>query len=258
MQEVWIKFNGKARGPYPLESIKRMHDKGKISDNHELWADGMDAWTTLGDIKNQKIHINFKSTEETMPESHDLDAYDSESTRTEKHYETAGAWRRFFARIFDVWNSLLLICMPLLFVWAYYSPHTYFKAVPQNELVLGMILIFIAFIVDSIIYDCFGNTLGKALLGLKLRKPGNEKYSSGEYLRRNMAAWWAGFAIGIPILNLVTMFNQYRRLKKTGYTIYDVDKKGVVIIEGSSLFKTTFFIFWSSILVIVSSIAVNF
>lgn len=258
MQEAWIKFNGKARGPYSLESIKRMHDAGDIGDDHELWSDGMESWKTLGELRNQKIHINFKSAAETMPEFHNLDAYDSESVKPQSHYKIAGAWRRFFARIFDVWNSLLLICMPLLFAWAYYSPYTYFKAVPQNELVLGILLTFIAFIIDSVIYDCFGNTPGKALLGLRLRKPNNEKYSSGEYLRRNMAAWWAGFAIGIPILNLVTMFSQYRRLKNTGYTIYDVDKKGIVVIENSGLFKTTFFILWSVILLIINSIVMNF
>lgn len=258
MQEAWIKFNGKARGPYSLESIKRMHDDGKIGDDHEFWANGMESWTTLGEIKSQEMYVSYKTPSPINLKTIPQDKGQEKEINQDCNYKQAGAWRRFFARIFDIWNSLLFICMPLLFAWAYYYPQTYLKAVPQNELILGVILIFIAFIIDSIIYDCFGNTPGKALLGLRLRKPNNEKYSSGEYLRRNMAAWWSGFALGIPILNLATMLIQYRRLKKTGYTIYDVDQKGVVIIQGSSLLKTNFFIFWSFILVIANSIAVNF
>tara|TARA_R110000765_G_scaffold195825_11_gene301322 strand:+ start:173 stop:880 length:708 start_codon:yes stop_codon:yes gene_type:complete len=229
-----------------------MHNSGEITDEHEVWSDDMETWKKLSDIKSQKIHINFKPTAETIPEFHNLDVYSPKIEASSRQRNIAGPWRRFFARIFDVWFFIILVCMPLLFAWAYYSPYTYLSVMPQNEIVLSMGLIFAAFIIDSIAYDCFGNTPGKALLGLKLCKPNNEKYSPKEYLGRNLGVWWGGFALGIPVLSMVSMIIQYRRFKKSGYTLYDVDKKGTVIVEGKSIFKTAIFI-----LLLISMVVIN-
>ncbi|WP_404378006.1 RDD family protein [Vreelandella aquamarina] len=165
-----------------------------------------------------------------------------------------GPWRRFFARIFDIWFFTLIICIPLLFFWAYYFPFSYTSLVPKSEILLSMCLLLAAFVADSVAYSVFGNTPGKALLGVKVRKPDGCKYLAEEYFVRNLSVWWSGLALGIPILNFVAMFIQYRRLKKQGSASYDLAKESEVLIEGSSSIKTAVFILGVIALAVSNSI----
>lgn len=254
MTQIWVKFNGKARGPYSLDSFMRMHKSGEITDEHEVWSDDMEAWKKLGDIKSQKIHINFKPSAETAPKFHSLDVYSPKIEASTMRRNIAGPWRRFFARMFDVWFFTLSVCMPLLFFWAYYFPLSYISLIPKNEILLGMCILLAAFIADSIVYSIFGNTPGKALLGVKVRKPDGCKYLAEEYFVRNLYVWWSGLALGIPILNFVTMFMQYRKIKTKGFASYDLEKESEVLVERESSFKTAIFILGAITLAIINTI----
>lgn len=254
MTQIWVKFNGKARGPYSLDSFMRMQSSGEITDEHEVWSDDMEAWKKLSDIKSQKIHINFKPTAKTVPGFHNLDVYSPKIEASPMQRNIAGPWRRFFARMFDVWFFTLSVCMPLLFFWAYYFPLSYISLIPKNEILLGMCILLAAFIADSIAYSIFGNTPGKALLGVKVRKPDGCKYLAEEYFVRNLSVWWTGLAFGIPLLNFAAMFVQYRKLKNKGFASYDSAKESVVIVEEGSSFKTAIFILGVIALAVINSI----
>ena len=117
-----------------------------------------------------------------------------------------------------------------------------------------MSILLAVFVVDSVTYSIFGNTPGKALLGIKVRKPDGCKYLAEEYFVRNLSVWWSGLALGIPILNLVAMFIQCRRLKRDGFASYDLAKKGEVLVEGSSSFKTFVFVLGVIVLAVSNSI----
>lgn len=257
MSEVWIRFNGKARGPYSLESLGQMHRSGQITDSHEVWLSDSAEWKSLGEINGQIRHISLKRSATRMPESNSLDAKNDDDSISPAHQKQAGLWRRFFARIFDVWFFMLVVCIPLIFAWAYYAPSSYLSFMPENELVAGICILFFVFIIDAIAYAIFGNTPGKALLGLRVKKANGGKYLFGEYAIRNLSVWWTGFALGIPLLNFVTMFLQFRKVKKTGFASYDADKKGEVVVVGASAFKTVFFVLGAIILLFTNSIVMN-
>ena len=73
---------------------------------------------------------------------------------------------------------------------------------------------------DTLIYCVFGNSLGKALFSVEVRKNG-AKIGRGQYLLRNLAVFTMGFGLSLPFVTLVTQTWQYFRLKSGKQAIYD-------------------------------------
>ncbi|MBH8578804.1 RDD family protein [Bisbaumannia pacifica] len=232
MGDFWIKIGGKARGPYPLGEISRMRKDEKISDDHEIWVSGMEGWKPIRKIVEEPFFVTLKSNRRNR--NHEVGA---------KEMAQAGPWRRFLARIFDVWASISLVLAPSVFAIAYLFPEIYLSIYPANEVWAGIVFLFLAIMVDALVYFIFGNTLGKALLGVKVIGSDGAPLKRSDYWVRNLGVWWSGLALGIPLLSLIAMVVQYRRLSSKGFASYDAYRKPEVIVEGGSAFKTVVFVF---------------
>lgn len=92
---------------------------------------------------------------------------------------------------------------------------------PGASQLFGIFCLPFALILDAAIYRLIGNTPGKALLGLKVGLLDASPLSFSQYLSRNMAIWMHGLAFGIPLINLLTMAEQSRRLGKGQQASYD-------------------------------------
>lgn len=139
---------------------------------------------------------------------------------------SAGRWPRFFARVFDVWWEILLLSVVFGAVLGRHSP--VFAEWMNNgarqelaDMLFGMLLLPIALMLDATLYRIFGNTPGKALLGLRVEQPDGSPLSYGQYLGRNFSMWLRGLALGIPIVGLFTMARQANRLAMGQPASYD-------------------------------------
>ena len=149
-------------------------------------------------------------------------------------YPIATRWPRFFARTFDVWWEILV-----LFFLAF-CLHAVAVTTPSSSMLHGllewmggtkwfffwmlMLCLPLAFILDTVIYSLFGNTPGKAFLGLKVGYLSNASpLSFGRYLARNLRVWMEGFAfgLGLSFVGLFMMVYQARRLGKGQQASYD-------------------------------------
>ncbi len=93
--------------------------------------------------------------------------------------------------------------------------------VPGVAQLFGFACLPVALVLDALIYEVAGNTLGKAILGLKVTTLNGKALGFGQYLGRNLSLWASGLAFGLPLIHLFTLANQSSRLGKGKQTSYD-------------------------------------
>jgi uncharacterized RDD family membrane protein YckC len=182
--------------------------------------------------------------------------------------EWASAGLRWWARDFDLtlWLQLLSVVWSITAVLAGWNTDS---ATVSSVIVLAaeyIILVPAALFIDSFIYARFGNTPGKALLGLTVEGPSGEKLSATEYRVRNFKLWGPGLGFGFLPLALIAQFLSYRKLKNEGYTAWDKTKGYAVKRHRMQLWKVVVFIvvmlFWQLVARMATSIltqeAINF
>lgn len=147
------------------------------------------------------------------------------------------AWRRFFARIFDLY-LFSFIAMPILILLT--GNAEYFANVPT---VIYSFCALIAWtLIEPIFMSMFGTTLGKLLLGIHISDQNNQKLSIRAALKRSFSVWFYGFGLGIPLVNLFTFITAYSDLTKRGFTRWDRVGKIQVSYARLSAFKIAVFL----------------
>ena len=71
------------------------------------------------------------------------------------------------------------------------------------------------------IFAIFGNTPGKALLGVSVTTVGAQRPTPTQYPHRQLGVYWFGLGTGFPLVSLFTMARQHGRLKSSGHARYD-------------------------------------
>ena len=133
----------------------------------------------------------------------------------------AGAWRRFFARIIDVWTLGFVLGFATSYVIASKSTaFTLWIQKPGSEYAFGWLLAPFILLAEAAIFGLFGTTLGKAMLGVKVTNADGQRITAMQYLKRQLGVYWYGLGTAFPLVSLFTMVRQYWRVeagKQTGY-----------------------------------------
>lgn len=134
----------------------------------------------------------------------------------------AGAWRRFFARLFDMWWQIPLVAFVSTAALGLVSPaFLAWAQSPRGAQVFAVACLPLSFLLDAFLVARFGRSPGKALLGLEVVSPGGARLTFGASVRRNLGMWFAGLALTIPLLNLATMLRQGWRVENGRPASYD-------------------------------------
>lgn len=167
----------------------------------------------------------------------------------------AGYWRRYFARMLDIY-LIALVSLPIisLILCRYSASFINLATNPNKQDVLNIMMLPVVLFLEAIIFGFFGNTPGKALLGLKVIKANDEPLGFMQYLKRNLTIWWNGLAFGIPLLSILAMISQANLVRKCQLTSYDSTHSCKVIMQSVSFIKTAIFlIFFLVVLSVFSS-----
>jgi len=134
----------------------------------------------------------------------------------------AGRWRRYAARAVD--NMAIGFVCSLFF-----------------NIYCGL---FVAFLLDAVVYALFKNTFGKWLFGEKVVDSATFLPLSGtEYFKRDCWVLVSGFGLGIPLIGFITMLRQFLRLGRGEAASYDQGNGWRVVVASPSPLKTAFGIF---------------
>jgi len=211
MTAWWYAEKDNKIGPIEIEEIKRLLQVGRITKNTMIWREGMDVWMPFDQVEE------FDELKAVVPPP-----LPRKADEDPLNYPMAKRWTRFFARMFDVWWELLLVSILLELVLDRNSASfiEWFNK-PGSGQLFAILCLPIALVLDAIIFKLFGNTPGKAFIGLKVGKIDGKPLSFDQYLNRNFLVWRSGLALGVPLFNLYTMSNQSGRVGKGQQATYD-------------------------------------
>lgn len=274
----WYSLDGKQQGPCGESEIASLVSKGTITPSTLVWAQGMATWQPLSEVDALSRLLapsppplpsatpsaqpapspstaspskapgpyappNSDPTRRSSPASPDLSYLDD---------PIAGPWRRFFARGID----LQIIGLPTSFAIAFvlatiHPPFGEWIQTKGSEWAFAILLFPVILALETVVFALFGNTLGKALLGVKLRSLAGERLTVSQYIERQARIYLGAYGLGIPLVSLFTLWGSYRNLTQQGSTAYDRGSYRVTAAPMSWLR-------WlGAILLIVSLLAIN-
>ncbi|MFN7310890.1 MAG: RDD family protein [Vampirovibrionales bacterium] len=172
-------------------------------------------------------------------------------------FRIAGAWRRFFARIFDIEFTGLLLCLPITLLCLLFpvSKNIVENLSAMQGLFISVFLTPFSFLADSFVHDVFGNTLGKQLLGVRVINQDNTPLSLTAYLKRNFAVYIKGLWFYLPLLDFIPMLKEARRIRYKLPSSYDEDLGYQVIASPLKWWKVLIFSILAFNYVVISLIS---
>jgi len=259
MTSWWYAENGQQFGPIDQNSLTQHFRAGKVTPQTLVWREGMAQWQNLASVPELRILMappvpsmppipqRAPTPSAIQPQPHAIpqarptapantyaanyaQAYQSPQAVTaiaepEVHGRPASIMERYLARSLDVWIAVLIVIIPyiLLFVLGLGS------ILAEHKYVIAFILCALSFFVDALIFGIFGNTPGKALLGVRVLRSNGSKPGFGHYLMRNIKVWIRGLGLGIPPFNFFAPLLQANRLSKSQPVSYDRASQDQVI-----------------------------
>lgn len=148
-------------------------------------------------------------------------------------------WRRLFARTVDICTSALVLFLLLIFAFSATMPEQaagFAKAI-ENPIIASVVLYLIWLPAEAFLLSLFGTTPAKWLFGIRVEHPGGNLLSLAEALNRSFLVFVQGVGLGIPFVALFTQLFAYRRLTKTGTTLWDTSTSAVVLHKKWGVFR---------------------
>lgn len=157
---------------------------------------------------------------------------------------TVHPWQRFFARSIDgaLITYLLIFAFEIIFpAW----DTTSIKPATAILLFLGFILIWgcLSMLSNAILMNFTGTTFGKWLFGIIVRDKNNNRLSFNALLKREYLVYKEGLGFGLPLIKFFTLLHSRSRLKRLGYTNWDLQLDTQVLCRNKGLLHNLLIIF---------------
>ena len=227
---LWFSVeDGQQAGPWSVVQLRERVDSGVITNDTLLWNERMTDWLPLGLLISS---ANSPFAGGSVPQDPGLIATDrtgsgeppavapraTQASLSDRDSHSARStsprpWHRWFARLIDLWCTAILLGVVL--------GATGHAALAENQIGFTMMSALLLVGLESLLLASIGNTLGKALLNIRVTEHDGRGLTALRALRRALNVWLSGEALGFPIANLITMSRQHQELKRNGITTYD-------------------------------------
>lgn len=206
----YVDKRGDRQGPISREELVALRQADVVTGYTQVWT------STLSDWQSYRVAFNEPAT--TVALGPGLDT-------------TAHPWRRYFAKMIDVWVMGLPPLFIIALIIAVIAPEASegFERLVDNSFV-ALIVVFGCWLFwEALLLSLFGSTPGRLLLGLKVRDArSGARLSFGTALTRGVLVLVQGMAVGVPIIALVTHICAYNRLTSTNTTLWDASSDSIV------------------------------
>jgi hypothetical protein len=212
-------------GPMGIEELGRVLRTKANAVDFLVWCPGMADWARAGEqfalrryfqpppVATPRAPIASPVTERWT--------IDPELRPVPVVTEASGLhpWRRYFARIFDLYVFVLFF-FPFLGI----AFPTLFESNDKSfDLLYSIGGSFAYAIFEGFCMNVFGSSLGKRLYGIRLVRTGDEGLTLSVSFKRSFAVWVRGLGLGIPLVAFFTLVVAYRTLIRKEETSWDRD-----------------------------------
>lgn len=138
-------------------------------------------------------------------------------------------WRRLFARTIDTVGGVLPI-FPITYALGFLFPNKAadFVKLVENPFVAGFMIMALWIPLEAVLLSTAGNTIGRYIFGITVKTTSGQKLSFSQALSRSFRVVLQGEGLGIPFVGFFTQIFAYRRLVRTGTTLWDTATGSVV------------------------------
>ena len=155
----------------------------------------------------------------------------------EEFVSDATAWSRYWSRLLDltIWMGVCGFLLGFLF------PNIFLKLLEitgGNDLLVGVMLLPAVILIDALCLAAFGQTIGRAIAGIRVTKISGQRLTVSEAVNRNLQVYVKGLGLGIPIVSLVTLLNAHGKISAGQETSWDESVETRVVAESASLART--------------------
>ena len=142
--------------------------------------------------------------------------------------------KSFLGGVHHPWRRLLARTVDLLPIGYLLPPNINETLIPIGALIVFYLL---WLPVEALFLSRTGTTPGKWIFGIRITTVTGENLSYGQALKRSFLVFFQGEGFSIPIINIFTRFFAYRRLTKTGGTLWDTSVGSVVTHKKWGIFR---------------------
>lgn len=158
-------------------------------------------------------------------------------TSAEPVLAQAGAWRRFFARMFDgtvIGLPAYLVLVVVFDVFNIVDIQHVENQGAKSFVVTWVLTVFIGFLSEWGCWALWGTTPGRWFLGLRVVDMQGNKLSTRDYAKRLVGVYLQGFGLGAPVIFVFTMGVQAFLVSQGRPASYDKNKYQVVKVHSPS------------------------
>ncbi|MFN3656924.1 MAG: RDD family protein [Pseudolabrys sp.] len=219
-----------SHGPISIEDLGRILVGKNNSANFLVWFPGMPDWTRAGNVADLKRYFQQNAPPPLRAKPNDAVVMAPvQSTPSVLH-----PWRRYFARILDLYIFMLIFFFFLGVAFPELSATNQTRGTDYLYTLIGLAAYSVF---ETFCLNVFGTTFGKLLYGIRLETKAGDQIAFIAALKRSLSIWVRGLGLGIPIIALVTLVVAYRTLLKEGQTSWDRDFNFVVLHRDLSIFR---------------------
>jgi len=196
---IWLIKDGEKHGPHPDYHIRQGIENGQYDADTPAWHEGLDGWTTLGEIDLFKSTLDEPAAPKSPPREKSPHIPPSEPARaagtaaTTPSPEKLHLARRFWARMVDL-QIHITICWLFLYV-----SNRDIGAVLVSPW-LAVILLSSWIPIEAALIHFHGTTPGKWLLGIRVRNDDGTPLSGRQASWRAVRVLIAGLGLGLPVV----------------------------------------------------------
>lgn len=226
-QEWWYARGGRQHGPLPMEHLRDLLASGKLDTGTWFWTPGLMAWARAGTLP---AFGGQEGDSRVAPQVRDAAPI---SLPTAIRPRLAGAWSRFWAQWLDIY--LVKAILTLLLALAG------FRLERDGTRFLGFLLVLpVGLMAQAALLATIGTTPGKAFLGLRVRRLDGRRPDLPTLVRRQWLLWLKGLALGLPLVDIATMYHAKERLAQALPTRWD-DAAGTDVYQDEDRYSRLFF-----------------
>lgn len=245
-----------------IEDINAMLERGELDGDEPAWRPGLEKWTVLGEIEGVQVpkpppllasekgavSVEPFSTESSDSEPSPFNELDLKKDPVLEDQSktflggTTHPWRRFFARTVDVTalGGFLFICLAFCVGYLFPQNAAEFAKAIENPIIAAVVIYLLWIPFEATFLALAGTTPAKWLFGIRVLDSCGAYLSWGTALQRTFLVFIQGEGLGIPLVTLFTQIFAYRRLTKTGTTLWDASVNSIVTHRRWGFFRALF------------------
>lgn len=224
MEDNWYcaEAANRSYGPITIEELGRILRTKANSVDFLVWCPGMPDWGRAGEQFALRRYFQpppIASLSHSPASGQLVIDRDDRPFLAEEEVSSLHPWRRYFARMFDLYFFYLFF----FFFLGVAFPRVFESSDKSLDVVYAIFGSAAYAVFEGFCLNVFGTSLGKRLYGIKLTRTDKDGFILPVAFKRSFAVWVRGLGIGIPIVAIVTLIVAYRTLKREKQTSWDRD-----------------------------------